>query len=58
MVWTVKLAQFSGARVQVYRFSGSNLGAIERQPDLRLATATLTTAFPGRSVTLLVIPRR
>jgi hypothetical protein len=56
---TVKLAQFSPAnRVQVYRFSGSNLGAIERQPDLRLGAATVITAFPARSVTLLVIPRR
>jgi hypothetical protein len=55
----VKLAQFSPAnRVQVYRFSGSNLGAIERQPDLRLGAATVITAFPARSVTLLVIPRR
>jgi hypothetical protein len=56
---TVNLARFRPAgRAQVYRFSGSPLGAIERRPDLRLGVAGTTTTFPGRSVTLLVVPRR
>jgi hypothetical protein len=56
---TVNLAQFRPAnRAQVYRFQGSNPRAIVRQPDLRAGTASVTTVFPGRSVTLLVIPRR
>jgi hypothetical protein len=57
---TVNLARFRPAsRAQVYRYSGSRLGAIERQPDLRLCTAgALCATFPGRSVTLLVIPQR
>ena len=42
---------------QVYRFSGSNLGAIARQPDLAVASNGVTATFPARSLTLLVIPR-
>jgi hypothetical protein len=57
---TVNLARFRPAsRAQVYRLSGSRLGAIERQPDLRLCAAgTLCATVPGRSVTLLVVPQR
>jgi hypothetical protein len=55
----VNLARFVPAsRAQVYRFSGSRLGAIERRPDLRLSATGATATFPGRSVTLLVIPKR
>jgi hypothetical protein len=55
---TVSLQQFTPASLaQVYRFSGSNLGAIARQPDLAVAGNRVTTTFPGRSLTLLVIPR-
>ncbi len=56
---TVSLTHFRPAsRAQVYRFSGSRPGAIERQPDLRFSTTGVTATFPGRSVSLLVIPQR
>lgn len=54
----LSLLQFTPASLaQVYRFSGSNLGAIARQPDLALASNRVTATFPARSLTLLVIPR-
>jgi len=56
---TVNLARLRPATsAQVYRFSGARLGAIERQPDLALGATGATTMFPGRSVTLLVVPQR
>ena len=56
---TLNLARFLPvARAQVYRFSGSSLGAIEQLPDLQLPTAGGTATFAGRSVTLLVVPQR
>jgi hypothetical protein len=56
---TVNLARLRPpTSAQVYRFSGARLGAIERQPDLGLGATGATATFPGRSVTLLVIPQR
>ena len=55
----VNLARFRPvSRAKVYRFSASQLGAIVRQPDLPLGAGGATATFPGRSVTLLVIPQR
>ena len=42
--------------VQVFRYSGANLGAIEREPDLAATPAGLAATFPASSITLLVIP--
>jgi len=54
---TVTLASFSPeAPVQVFRYSGANLAAIVREPDLAATPAGLTATFPASSITLLVVP--
>jgi hypothetical protein len=54
---TVALTGFApDGPVQVFRYSGANLGAIEREPDLAATPAGLTATFPASSITLLVVP--
>lgn len=54
---TLSLANFqAGAAAKVWRYSGTNLGAIVAQPDVAVSGAGLTTVFPANSITLLAIP--
>jgi uncharacterized repeat protein (TIGR01451 family) len=54
---TVDLSHFVPARtVQVFRYSGSNLQAIVRQPDQTLDATSFTTVYPANSITLVVVP--
>lgn len=41
---------------QVFTYSGANLGAIVRQPDLAINSSGFTTTYPANSITLVVIP--
>jgi len=53
---TLSLENFSaGPEAKVWRFSGAKLSAIVAEPQIP-AGATLTTAFPANSITLLTIP--
>ncbi len=55
----VSLAGFTpAATAQVFRYSASNLNAIERQADLAINNNALNTSFPAQSITLLVIAPR
>jgi uncharacterized protein (TIGR03437 family) len=42
---------------QVWQYSGANLAAIVRQPDLNVGGSGLSSTFPAQSITLLVIPQ-
>jgi uncharacterized protein (TIGR03437 family) len=42
---------------QVWQYSGANLAAIVRQPDLDVGSGGLSSTFPAQSITLLVIPQ-
>ena len=53
----ITLANFLPAGgAQIWRYSGANLGAIVRQPDLNVGGSGLSATFPAQSITLLVIP--
>lgn len=47
----------SGASAQVYTYSGSNLTAIVRQPDLMVSPSGFTATYPASSITLIVLPK-
>ena len=44
--------------VRVWRYSGADLGSIDRRPDAALAGGAVTLTYPARSITLLVLSRR
>lgn len=41
---------------QVYSYSGANLGAIVRQPDVAVSNSGFSTTYAANSMTLVVIP--
>ena len=52
------LSNFSAAGpVQVYTYSGANLGGIVHAPNQAMSANTLTSTYPANSITLLVIAR-
>lgn len=54
---TLSFANFTpGAAAKVWRYSGAKLDAIVAQPDIAASAGNLTTVFPAKSITLLVIP--
>jgi uncharacterized protein (TIGR03437 family) len=54
----ITLANFVPAGTgQVWQYSGANLAAIVRQPDLDVGSGGLSSTFPAQSITLLVIPQ-
>jgi uncharacterized protein (TIGR03437 family) len=54
---SISLANFTPAGVaEIWRYSGANLSAVVRQPDLNVGGSSLSTTFPAQSITLLVIP--
>ena len=65
---TINIQNFVPAAksAQVYRYSGENVGAIVRQPDVPVTEIemeegrplhTVTLTFPANSITLIVVPR-
>jgi hypothetical protein len=55
----LSIAGFSGASAaQVYRYGPANLAGIVREADLPVSAGSLSTTFPGSSVTLLVLPAK
>jgi hypothetical protein len=56
---TLSLSNFPlPAAAQVYRYSDSNLNAIEHLPDQTLSGEGFTAAFPANSITLMKIDRQ
>lgn len=54
---SIELANFSPASVaQAYTYSSANLSAIVRGVDVAASTGPMTSTFPARSITLLVLP--
>jgi hypothetical protein len=55
----LSVAGFAAAGpVRTWRYSGADLGAIDRRPDATLTGGAVTLTFPARSITLLVLPGR
>lgn len=55
---SIGLAGFAAANTaQVWQYSGANLKAIVKQPDLAVSVGALQASFPGYSMTLIVIPQ-
>ncbi|HUB79599.1 MAG TPA: glycoside hydrolase family 44 protein [Bryobacteraceae bacterium] len=55
---SIALANFTPAgTAQVWQYSGANLSAIVRQPDIGANSSGLSTTFPAQSITLLAIPQ-
>jgi uncharacterized protein (TIGR03437 family) len=53
----VSVANFqSSGTAQVWSYSSANLSAIVQQPSIAANSAGVTTTFPARSMTLLVLP--
>lgn len=53
----LNLAGFTpAAPAAVYRYSAANLNAISRQADLPVTAAGFNAAFPGESITMIVVP--
>jgi hypothetical protein len=53
----LSLAGFTpAAAAQVYRYSGADLSAIVRQPDMPVAASGFTATYPANSITLVVVP--
>lgn len=54
---SISLSGFAPAgAAAVFRYSGADLGAIARLPDLPVGAAGLSASFPTQSITLLVVP--
>jgi len=54
----LSLANWSAAgSARVFRFSGSNLGAVVPQAGVPIQASGFTATYPARSATLFVIPR-
>ncbi|GCE29697.1 hypothetical protein KDA_51810 [Dictyobacter alpinus] len=47
----------AGSSAQMYTYSGANLNAIVRQPDLAVSNNSLTATFPANSMTMIVLPK-
>ncbi len=52
----VGISGLGSATAGVFQYSGSNLGAIVRQPDQSFAGGNLNLTFPPNSISLLVLP--
>ena len=54
---TINLANFTpGPSAKVWRYSGSNLGAIAPGDDVAIGGSSFSATFPGYSATMIVIP--
>ncbi len=53
---TVAISDFNAqGTAQVWQYSGANLSAIVRQPDLTVANGSISAVFPAYSMTMLVV---
>ena len=55
---SLALSGFSAnGAAQVYQYSGANLGAITRQPDLSVSASGFSATYPANAITLVVLPQ-